>query len=66
MPRERLQRDASRRFCRPTAAAKKFDVDLSTIWRWAKDGVLPPPRRIGGITGWWEDELEHVPEQARK
>lgn len=27
-----------------------FDVSEVTIWRWAKSGRLPTPRRLGGNT----------------
>jgi prophage regulatory protein len=26
--------------------AKRFNVNASTIWRWAQSGVLPPPIKI--------------------
>ena len=24
----------------------------STVWRWARIGLLPPPKRLGGTTRW--------------
>jgi len=29
----------------------------STIWRWAKSGVLPAPVRVGGSTRWRKSEV---------
>lgn len=31
--------------------AQLFDTDKSTIWRWRKDGTLPPFTKIGGVEG---------------
>lgn len=30
--------------------ATLFAVSQATIWRWAKDGKLPAPRKLGGNT----------------
>ena len=38
--------------------AELFDVDRATIWRWSKDGTLPPPIEIGGIHGWTEQQVQ--------
>ena len=54
MRRERLRGALPLRFYRPSKVAEVFGVDPVTVWRWyAKDGVLPPPRKVGGIRGWW-------------
>jgi predicted DNA-binding transcriptional regulator AlpA len=55
-------RDASQpnpfRIYRVKRLAELFDVDPSTIWRWTKSGVLPPPVQIGPtIHGWTERQL---------
>lgn len=38
--------------------AQMLDVSESTIWDWAKRGVLPRPNRIGGVTRWKWAEVE--------
>jgi predicted DNA-binding transcriptional regulator AlpA len=48
------------RLFRPTRLARLLGVDPSTIWRWRKTGVLPPPVEIGGIIGWTEEMLRDV------
>lgn len=32
--------------------AEIFDVNRSTIWRWAANGTIPQPHRIGGVSRW--------------
>lgn len=35
-------------------------VSRTTVWRWERDGVLPPIRTIGpGVEGWLESDLDH-------
>jgi predicted DNA-binding transcriptional regulator AlpA len=46
------------RLYRTTRLANLFGVDASTIWRWRKAGVLPPPIQIGGVHGWTEAQLQ--------
>ena len=42
---------------RPQDLAARLGVSLSTVHRWARNGALPPPRRLGGGTkGWPTDE----------
>jgi predicted DNA-binding transcriptional regulator AlpA len=37
------------------------DASDSTIWRWVKDGRLPPPRQIGpNRVAWFLHELEET------
>lgn len=40
--------------------ADYFNVNVSTIWRWVKKGVLPAPVRIAGSTRWRRQEIEAV------
>jgi predicted DNA-binding transcriptional regulator AlpA len=41
------------RFARADKLAAMFGVNVSTIWRWAENGRLPRPQRIGpGVTCW--------------
>lgn len=29
-----------------------FGISSPTVWRWSKNGLLPKPIRVSGITGW--------------
>jgi predicted DNA-binding transcriptional regulator AlpA len=49
---------------RPSRLARLLDVDPSTLWRWRKEGILPPPVKIGGISGWPEQQLRQLLERA--
>lgn len=40
------------RYVRDNDLAERLSVSRSTIWRWSAEGLLPPPRRIGGATRW--------------
>lgn len=34
-------------------------VGRTTLWRWERDGLIPPRRRIGpGVAGWLEREVD--------
>jgi predicted DNA-binding transcriptional regulator AlpA len=58
--RDRLQTvfaDHSLRLYRPTRLAALLDVNESTIWRWRRDGRLPEPVTVAGITGWTHDQI---------
>jgi predicted DNA-binding transcriptional regulator AlpA len=35
-----------------------YSCSRTTIWRWVKAGVLPEPRRIGGLKRWRRPEIE--------
>lgn len=37
--------------------ALHFDCAVSTVWRWTKNGVLPKPLKIGGMTRWRADDV---------
>lgn len=54
------------RIIRPSRLATLWNIDPSTVWRWVKGGVLPPPIQIGpGIKGWREDDLKALLERRR-
>lgn len=38
--------------------AEHFGCNVSTVWRWAKQGILPKPIKIAGITRWRRPEIE--------
>jgi len=36
----------------------RLDISRSTLWRWEREGVIPPRRKIGpNVTGLLETEL---------
>jgi predicted DNA-binding transcriptional regulator AlpA len=35
-----------------------FRCGVTTVWRWAKEGKIPQPIRIGGVTRWKLDEIQ--------
>lgn len=37
----------------------------STIWRWASEGVIPKPIKIGGLSRWKYSWLENVISEAQ-
>jgi predicted DNA-binding transcriptional regulator AlpA len=41
------------KFYSAKAIAEKFDVHHVTPWKWAKQGRLPKPRKIGPNTSRW-------------
>ena len=36
--------------------AKALGISRMTVWRWAKAGRLPPPRKLGGNTTRWDSK----------
>jgi predicted DNA-binding transcriptional regulator AlpA len=42
---------------RDSDLAARFGVSRSTIWRWARQGRLPPPHRLGPRTTRWPPEV---------
>lgn len=39
--------------------AERYEVSRQSIWRWARDGVIPAPKKISpGMTRWLADELD--------
>ena len=57
---------SSIRLIRPGRLARLLDADPSTIWRWRKSGILPEPKRIGGIFGWTEDQIKQLLENGAR
>ena len=59
---------APRHYVRDTDLAERYGVSRNTIWRWAKEGRLPSPVKLGpGVTRWrladieqWEAEREAI------
>jgi len=47
--------------------ARKFNISPSTVFRWANDGIIPPPIRLGPNTICWdENELDDAIEEKKK
>ena len=44
--------------CSDREAAALLGCGRSTIWRWASEGILPGPIRIGGLSRWKLSDLE--------
>lgn len=42
--------------------AQYFNCNVSTVWRWLKQGILPKPVRIAGTTRWRRAEIEALTE----
>lgn len=40
----------------PTVQAL-FSISAPTVWRWSKNGELPPPVKVGGVTCWRVGDL---------
>jgi predicted DNA-binding transcriptional regulator AlpA len=45
---------------RPQRLAELLDCDRSTIWRRRRDGTLPEPITVCGVTGWTWSQIEHL------
>ena len=39
-------------------AAAALDCSRSTLWRWAGNGTVPKPIKIGGLTRWRRTDLD--------
>ena len=40
-------------------AAEYLGIGLSTLWKWEKEGLIPPPRHIGkNYIYWLKEELD--------
>ena len=47
--------------------ARKLNKSPSTVFRWAKDGIITPPIRLGPNTiSWDENELNAAIEEKKK
>ncbi len=48
-----------KKIIRPSELARLLGVSRATLWRWSRDGILPPKRQIGpNVTGYFPEELE--------
>ena len=60
MPRRRARHRAGEEFIPPSALARRFGVDRSTIHRWVKRRILPEPMRLGGKVLFQRTEVEGI------
>jgi predicted site-specific integrase-resolvase len=51
---------SGRHFASEKKAAEFFDVTERTIRRWAAEGIIPPPVKIGGARRYLVDDLRKV------
>ncbi len=45
-------------------AASILGCARSSLWRWASDGTVPQPLRIGGMTRWRQSDIQGVIDRA--
>lgn len=48
------------RLLRRRQIKERIPVSSTTIWRWERDGILPPPRIISGIPYQPEDVIDRL------
>lgn len=53
------------RLIRDLDAANILGCSRATLWRRVKDGTIPKPIRIGGMTRWPASEIQAVIERAK-
>jgi excisionase family DNA binding protein len=46
-------------------AAAFFGVSVPTIWRWAANGIIPKPLKLGRLSRWPKSEILTVVEKAK-
>ncbi len=47
------------KYLRPKEASKQLDVDISTLWRWAKNGYLVPIE-VGGKRLYKQSDIDTI------
>lgn len=46
------------RIIRASELADRLGISRVTLWRWERNGLLPPKRRVGpNVVGWLESEI---------
>jgi|MDTD01.2.fsa_nt_gb predicted DNA-binding transcriptional regulator AlpA len=49
----------TKRYASAAQLSERYDVSQRTIWRWSRNGILPPPERITeACTRWNLSEIE--------
>ena len=51
---------------RPAEAAAAIGISLNTMLRWEKDGLLPRPYKVNGVTLYDRKELEECWERLKE
>lgn len=46
-------------------AARVLGISTPTFWRWKKDGTIPQPVKLGGLSRWPRSEILDVIEKAK-
>ena len=41
------------KFIRDISVGERYDISRPTVWRWVRDGLLPPPESLGPNTKRW-------------
>jgi len=59
-----VERCASDPLYSDRTAAQVLGCGRSTLWRWAAEGVIPKPLKIGGVSRWKLSDLQAVIEKA--
>lgn len=67
MQTEPHNRSAEQKFGSAKTLARRYDVHLQTIWRWARDGDIPQPsiKANGATTRWDIAEVDAALQQIR-
>lgn len=50
---------------RAAQVATTLNIAKSTVWKWTKEGKLPPPIKWQGITVWRMRDLEDLVDELR-
>ncbi len=45
--------------------AKMMSCGRSTVWRWAAEGIIPQPLKIGGMSRWPHSWITSVVNEAK-
>lgn len=46
-----------KRYLSAKGVAVRYDIGISTVWQWAKDGNLPEPVRFGNRCTRWDESI---------
>ncbi len=59
----------TQRYIRDADVARRYGVGRATVWRWVREGELPPPIQLGRATTRWSldvlEDFERRREAAR-
>lgn len=46
-----------KRYVSAKGVADRYGIGISTVWQWAKDGILPEPIRFGNRCTRWDESV---------